>query len=383
MRVARPEASVKVDPHIAIVSSTLRGVPGLDADAVVIGAGITGAAAARALAQDGRAVVLLERLHVGNDHGSSHGTSRIFRLSYPDKRYVRLAQSALGGWRELEAECGTELLVTTGSLDLGGFAASNARALSSSGVSFEMVDHAAANARWPLRLDAGEQALHQPDAGTILSDRALRAFVDGAVAEGASLHEQTEVLAISDERAGARIDSSAGTIRCRVVVVAAGAWSAGLLRPLGIELPVIPTRETVAHFAAPMSEDFPCVVDDATLAGDVDPGRRRSGSLTYALSSPGLGVKIGLHHSGPVADPDDTGVPDPGIVAWASTWIARRVSNASAEPARVETCLYTNTADESFVLARHGRVVVASACSGHAFKFAPAIGRTVAALAAN
>jgi sarcosine oxidase len=46
-----------------------------------------------------------------------------------------------------------------------------------------------------------------------------------------------------------------------------------------------------------------------------------------------------------------------------------------------ETCLYTNTADESFVLERHGRVVVGSACSGHGFKFAPVVGRTLAALA--
>jgi sarcosine oxidase len=37
--------------------------------------------------------------------------------------------------------------------------------------------------------------------------------------------------------------------------------------------------------------------------------------------------------------------------------------------------------DESFVLDRHGRVVVGSACSGHGFKFAPVVGRTLAALA--
>lgn len=356
-------------------------MPGLDADAVVIGAGITGAAAARALARDGRAVLLLERLRVGNDRGSSHGSSRIFRLSYPDERYVRLAQSALEGWRELEAGSGTSLLVTTGSLDLGGFTMSNARALSSCGASFEIVDSAAANARWPLHLMAGEQALHQPDAGAILADRALRAFIDGAVAAGTAVEEQTEVLAIHDDRDGARVDTPSGTIRCRVVIVAAGAWSAALLRPLGIELPVIPTRETVAHFTAPRSESIPCVIDDATPPGGVAPGVRRTGSLTYALSSPGLGVKVGLHHSGPVADPEDTGTPDPAIVAWASDWIARRIPDASVEPALVETCLYTNTSDESFVLTRHGRVVVASACSGHAFKFAPAIGRTLAALA--
>ena len=46
-----------------------------------------------------------------------------------------------------------------------------------------------------------------------------------------------------------------------------------------------------------------------------------------------------------------------------------------------ESCLYTSTADESFVLERHGRVVVGSACSGHGFKFAPAVGERLARLA--
>jgi sarcosine oxidase len=46
-----------------------------------------------------------------------------------------------------------------------------------------------------------------------------------------------------------------------------------------------------------------------------------------------------------------------------------------------QSCLYTSTADESFVLERRGRVVVGSPCSGHGFKFAPAIGRRLAELA--
>jgi sarcosine oxidase len=42
--------------------------------------------------------------------------------------------------------------------------------------------------------------------------------------------------------------------------------------------------------------------------------------------------------------------------------------------------MYTTTADESFVLERRGRIVVGSPCSGHGFKFAPAIGERLANL---
>jgi sarcosine oxidase len=47
-------------------------------------------------------------------------------------------------------------------------------------------------------------------------------------------------------------------------------------------------------------------------------------------------------------------------------------------------CLYTNTPDRDFILDYHpenGRVIVASPCSGHGFKFASAVGEILADLA--
>jgi sarcosine oxidase len=355
-------------------------VAALDVDVAVVGAGVIGCAAARELARQGLSVALLEQFDVGHDRGSSHGASRIFRLSYPDERYVRLAQAALGGWRALEEELGEELLVRAGSLDLGAYASLNARALSACGAEYETVSGREAGDRWPVRLDPDERTLYQPDAGTLLSDRCLRALLESARAAGAVVRERSPVHGISVERGSVAIEAGTGQAGARAVVVAAGAWSASLLSPLGIELPVVPTRETVAHFRAPGSREVPCVIDDTTPSAGID-GLLRAGSLTYALSSPGIGVKVGLHHSGPVADPDVPGQADEGVVRWASEWIGRRFPAADPDPVSVETCLYTSTADESFVLERHGRVVVASACSGHAFKFAPALGRTIAGLA--
>jgi sarcosine oxidase len=45
--------------------------------------------------------------------------------------------------------------------------------------------------------------------------------------------------------------------------------------------------------------------------------------------------------------------------------------------------MYTTTPDERFILERRGRVVIGSACSGHGFKFAPAIGARLAGLTAD
>ena len=65
----------------------------------------------------------------------------------------------------------------------------------------------------------------------------------------------------------------------------------------------------------------------------------------------------------------------------ASDWVRRRYPAADPRPTRAETCLYTNIDDDRFVTERHGAIVVCSACSGHGFKFAPAVGARVAALA--
>src|ERR687896_5427 len=90
-----------------------------DAQVIVVGAGVMGLAAARALALEGRDVLVLEQFELNHDRGSSHGTSRIFRFSYPDETWVRLAQESLPLWRELEAEAGHALLEQLGSLDFG------------------------------------------------------------------------------------------------------------------------------------------------------------------------------------------------------------------------------------------------------------------------
>jgi glycine/D-amino acid oxidase-like deaminating enzyme len=87
-------------------------------DAIVVGAGVTGCAAAAAMAKSGRRVLILEAATVGHDRGSSHGRARIMRLAYPDVAYVVLCKMAYPAWRALEVESGEALLQVTGGLDI-------------------------------------------------------------------------------------------------------------------------------------------------------------------------------------------------------------------------------------------------------------------------
>ena len=60
--------------------------------------------------------------------------------------------------------------------------------------------------------------------------------------------------------------------------------------------------------------------------------------------------------------------------------------DADGVPFASAVCLYTNAPDEHFVIGRHPRherVIVASPCSGHGFKFASVLGEVLANLATD
>lgn len=351
-----------------------------DADIVVVGAGIVGIATARALAGYAGKALLLEQFELGHAHGSSHGTSRIFRLNYPDERFVRLALAADSAWRELEAERGERLIDRVGSLDLGPVAIQTSRALAACGVRSETLSADEVRERWPLLLEAGETAVFQPDGGVTYADRAYKALLAGAL-EGGGLEVRTStpVRSLSLGRGAVQIELDGGVLTARAVVVVAGAWAPELLAPVGIDLAVVPTRETVVYVDVPEAGTIPALIDYGRLPSPSE-GGARAGLAGYALAAPGQGLKAGLHHSGPAVVPGSTAEPDEFIAAWTREWVASRYERAG-ERLGADTCLYTNTADDEFVLERHGRVVVGSACSGHGFKFAPLVGRTLAALA--
>ncbi len=342
-----------------------------ETDVVVIGAGIMGSATAAALARSGREVVLLERFRVGHARGSSHGASRIFRFSYPAPVFVRMMQEALPLWRRLEEESDEPLLTVTGGLDGGAGVERNAEAMEACGVPFERIDGAEVVRRFPfVRAEPEERFVFQAEGGVVAADRALPAFVSSARGHGGEVIEGCRVVDLRTDANGVEVVAEDRSYRARTAVITAGAWARGLLAAAGIDLPLRPTRETVAYFRLDESLTVPTLVDWGDPAG-------------YALRSPGQGVKAGEHGAGPEIDPDREDGANAASVSRLRSWIGRRYPDAEAEPHLIETCLYTNTADESFILERRGPLLIGSACSGHGFKFAPLIGERLGALAAK
>jgi sarcosine oxidase len=322
------------------------------ADVAVVGAGLSGVAAAWALNRHGHEAVVYEQFELGHTRGSSHGATRIFRLAYPEAKWVRFAQEALEGWRELERESREELLLLNGLLEVywPGVVSSEA-ALKECGAECEILTHDEAEARFGISTASDADVLFQPDAGVVYADRALRAF-----AHGLTIREGHRVESLDD------LDEP-------VVVVTAGPWARRLLAAAGIDLPVVETRETVAYFR--LDGPVPSVIAEVVTRGHG----------FYALSDPEYGLKVGSHMRGKPSDPDEEQGADRDLVREIAEWTAERFPRADPEPVHAESCFYTTTDDERFILERHGRIVVGSACSGHGFKFGPATGKRLAELA--
>jgi sarcosine oxidase len=333
------------------------------ADVVVIGGGVVGAAAARAVARRGASVALLERGSLATAQGSSRGTARIIAPApYPDAEYLEMALRALEEWRALDPS----LLTMTGALYSGTGIEQFLAAWEEAGVATERLTSAEAERRFGVASLEPEPILFQPDAGVIRADRARQALLRDAADAGAELHGDEPVISIEPRDDGAELQATHRTWHCRQVIAVAGPWTSELVEPLGIELPLTVTSQSVAYFdLAQVPAQMPAVMEF-------------DGDEPYALVDPGQGVKAALHRRGPEVAPDGKWeVVDPEALDRVEAWAHSRFSGLG-EVVHTEACLYTNTPDERFLIERRGPLLIVSACSGQGFGFAPATGEALA-----
>ena len=344
---------------------------------IVIGGGAMGTAAALELARRGRETLVLERFTPGHANGSSGGPTRIFRYAYHRDDYVRLAMLARDAWHELESAAAEQLLHVTGCLDVGEEGLRRADLLEENDVPVERLRGADAAERWPaLRLPADADMAFQPQGGVVRAAPTVIAQARLASEAGATMRTETTVSDIAvrgDGGVGVHTDTG-DVVAAPVAVVAAGAWARPLLATAGIEISLAPNLEQSTYFT---------LDDRATTLPTVIDWMSHVGQPPYLVPDPWDpgSFKVGLHHSGPMTDADSRSFdPDPERVARATEYAQAHVPGSVAT-GRTDTCLYTLTPDEDFVLDRVGPVVVASPCSGHGFKFVPLFGRVLADLA--
>ncbi|MBW9119554.1 FAD-dependent oxidoreductase [Microbacterium trichothecenolyticum] len=350
----------------------------------IIGAGLAGAATAWQLARRGHDVVVLERSTPANDLGSSHGSARILRYTYPDPFYTDLMVEARRGWDELEDLRGERLITPTGSLDYGATRdpAALAAVLAGASVPHELLTAAEASARWAGIAFDGPVLWHE-DAGVIDAEESVKAMVGLAVAAGAELREDWAAARVLAQAGDYLVESEAGdTVVASQVVVAAGGWLPALLAGLGLPreaLDAFPRIEVRQEQAL----HFPYRDPGAAWPTFIN---KRADIQVYGL--PGgrdaafRGQKVAEYNGGRVIGSalEHDRIVDPARRERLVSYVAEALPGLVPEPYAETTCLFTNAPADDFIIDRVGGVTILSPCSGHGAKFAPLLGELTARL---
>ena len=354
-------------------------------DAIVVGLGAAGSAAAYHLARRGARVLGIDQFDPPHRFGSHAGETRITRQAIGEgDAYVPLVQRSYALFRELEREAGEALLTVTGGLwissparqaetHVANFFDNTLAAARRFAIEHEILPPVEIRRRFPqFAVRDNEVGYYEPGAGYLRPEACVRAHLRGARRLGAEIRVNQRVERLEDLPA-------AGT-----VILAAGAWLPRFLperlaRSFTVTRQVqywFEVRGAVERFMAP---NFPVWIWELQ-------DRR---NVIYGFPSiDGTSLKLATEQYARVAAPEPAearlAVSGEEMRAMHADLVAPNLPGLGPRCVKATACLYTATPDFHFVIDRHpghDGVIVASPCSGHGFKHSAAVGEALAELA--
>ncbi|XP_015458757.3 peroxisomal sarcosine oxidase [Astyanax mexicanus] len=355
-------------------------------DCIVIGAGIQGSFTAYHLAKNKKKTLLLDQFFLPHSRGSSHGQTRIIRKAYEEDFYVHMVEGSYELWARLEREAGVKLITRTGLLLMGPENAKDFQLVKSSmqnnGIPAVFLQRHEFSQHIPnVNLTPGDGALVETTAGVLFADRAVRAAQMVFQGYGGEIKDGQKVLQI-EPGSVVTVKTGSGIYRAKSLVIAAGAWCNELLTHVGLQLPLQVLKINVCYWkekvpgSYSVKNRFPCFIQLHPKEAEND---------IYGLPSneyPGL-MKL-CYHSGSETNPDERDKQtDKSDVEVLSRYIVRCFPGLVPVPSVVESCMYTVTPDQNFVLDHHPtyrNIVIGAGFSGHGFKFSPVVGKVLSEL---
>ncbi|QQQ52551.1 N-methyl-L-tryptophan oxidase [Pseudomonas syringae] len=359
----------------------------------VLGLGAMGAATAYQLAKAGVDVIGIDRYDPPHTQGSSHGDTRITRLSAGEgPQYLPLVRSSQHIWRELEALSGESLfeqcgvLVMTSSAaydpeDVNDFTHQTIALARTYGVKHEVLAAAAIRERFPQFAPVLDSAIgyFEPEGGFVRPERCIAVQLKLARQHGARLLTHETVTQLQAHGDQVRITTDKGSIIADKVVVSAGMWSADLLgAPFSDLLRVC--RQKLFWFEVQHEAAFAAPSPSFILShgpGDAD--------VNYGFPPlPGENsMKVATEQYLETSAADQL---NRTITAWEEqemfrTQVQGRIAGLTPKVVKSSVCAYTVTPDCHFIIDEHPHlknVTVVSACSGHGFKHSAGLGLALA-----
>jgi sarcosine oxidase len=243
----------------------------------------------------------------------------------------------------------------------------------------EILTSAQLHKRFPgFRLPRTLTAVYQPESGFVLAERSIVAHVSSALDLGAEIHAREQVLGWDVEKRKVTVRTDRGSYRAGKLVITAGPWVAHSVPQLKGK--VKPERQVVLWVQPRRPELFRMGAFPVFYMQDGD--EKFYGFPTYGIP----GFKIGKYnHLKEQVDPNtmdrECHPKDERVLRKA---IRKYFPDADGPTIAMQTCLFSNTSDENFILDRHPafpEVSIAAGFSGHGFKFCTVVGEIMADLA--
>lgn len=356
-------------------------------DVAVIGAGTMGMAAGAFLAKQQVKTLLIDAYDPPHNHGSHHGGTRMIRHAYGEGRqYVSLVQRAQQLWTELEEDSGYKIFEKTGVLGLGPedsvFLHETIEAAKKYNLPLKVLSANEITEKWPeIQLPEHYIGCLETESGLVYSEKAIQAYKEIALKNGAKLVTNSPVLQIEmNDENEIKIITANEEFLAKKIIVTVGAWASKLLPNL--KLPIQPVRKVVSWFETPKDKfdigHFPSFyVDDVN-------------KMFYGFPNiDGAGIKLGRTDGGQPIDPDKH---SQNYGAYESDegelrdFLQTYLPEANGKLVEGRTCLMTQSSDHHFIIDFHpenDQVILACGFSGHGFKFASVMGEVLSQLAVD
>jgi sarcosine oxidase len=254
------------------------------------------------------------------------------------------------------------------------------RSAAEHGLPHEVLTAEATRERFPAFQFADDLvAVLDPRAGYLDPEGCNTAHIDVARKAGAEARFSEPVQQWLPDGEGVRVTTPVGSYLADHLVIAGGGWSAELLREL--QLPLTVERQAVFWFEPGAQAEQYNRAQFPIYAYEYKPG-----SICYGFPRLARGVKASVMHNGEISDHPDRvrrsiDESEVGPLRNALRPVLPALADAPIRESSV--CIFTNTPDRDFIVDFHPdypQVLVSSACSGHGFKFASALGEVHADL---
>ncbi len=368
-------------------------------DVIVVGLGAMGSSACYYLSQSKINLLGIDQFNSPHSFGSSHGETRIIREAYFEHPlYVPLVQRAYELWSDLQQNntniksdklennenslLSERLFLKTSGLMLGkkdsGVVSGAKKSAETHNLNYQLFNSEQIKNNYPaFNLPNDNIGILENRAGILFPEKCIKNYLESAKNNGVKINCNEKMISWKSNKSNIKVITDKNVYYTDKLILSTGAWIKEIIPNLKLKM----TRQVLFWFDTKGSEEFKPEKFPIYIC------EKNPEKIFYGFPDLGTGMKIAFHNHGQEINPNNL---DKNIytneIKEIFDIVAEYFPKLKPNIIKSEVCMYTNTEDENFIIDYYPdnkRVIVASPCSGHGFKFSSVIGEILSQMANN